>query len=590
MENETSAPVLEPLISEEESLAGESDQPTAAVEDTGPWLEIIPLGGAGDIGKNMVAVRYGEDIVVIDAGVAFPTEEHPGVDLIIPDITFLRENAANVRAIVLTHAHEDHIGALPYVLKQLNVPVYGTPLTLGLVRCKLEEHKLLDQVKLHTYVPGEQVTFGEITVEPIQVTHSIPDTVSLALFTPAGTIVHTGDFKIDQTPIDGKLFDASRFAQLGDAGVLVLISDSTNAERPGWVPSERLVGRFFDKEFRESRGRVLVTTFASNIHRVQTVFDMAARYDRKVAVAGRSMARNIEVARELGFIKYKDTNRIRVEEIGDYHPAEIVILTTGSQGEPLSALSRMSQDDHKIRIEPGDTVILSSKPIPGNEDAVWRTVNRLFRRGARVLYDMIAPVHVSGHGNQEELKLMYNLTRPEYVIPYHGEPRMMSAYADMVEEMGHDSDKILFVEIGDRLVFAKDEEEKTTTRYLDPIESAGSVLVDGISEGGVSEFILRDRRHLADNGTTIVTVGLDRATGEIVYGPDLISRGFLHPEDSEELFEGARAKVIEILETMEQEEDADWDNVRTSLRDTVSRYLRKKTNRRPVVIPVVMEI
>jgi ribonuclease J len=590
MENETSAPVLEPLISEEESLAGESDQPTAAVEDTGPWLEIIPLGGAGDIGKNMVAVRYGEDIVVIDAGVAFPTEEHPGVDLIIPDITFLRENAANVRAIVLTHAHEDHIGALPYVLKQLNVPVYGTPLTLGLVRCKLEEHKLLDQVKLHTYVPGEQVTFGEITVEPIQVTHSIPDTVSLALFTPAGTIVHTGDFKIDQTPIDGKLFDASRFAQLGDAGVLVLISDSTNAERPGWVPSERLVGRFFDKEFRESRGRVLVTTFASNIHRVQTVFDMAARYDRKVAVAGRSMARNIEVARELGFIKYKDTNRIRVEEIGDYHPAEIVILTTGSQGEPLSALSRMSQDDHKIRIEPGDTVILSSKPIPGNEDAVWRTVNRLFRRGARVLYDMIAPVHVSGHGNQEELKLMYNLTRPEYVIPYHGEPRMMSAYADMVEEMGHDSDKILFVEIGDRLVFAKDEEEKTTTRYLDPIESAGSVLVDGISEGGVSEFILRDRRHLADNGTVIVTVGLDRATGEIVYGPDLISRGFLHPEDSEELFEGARAKVIEILETMEQEEDADWDNVRTSLRDTVSRYLRKKTNRRPVVIPVVMEI
>ncbi len=563
---------------------------TGKSDGNAPRLEIIPLGGAGDIGKNMVAVRYGEDMVVIDAGVAFPTEEHPGVDLIIPDITFLKEHAEQVHAIVLTHAHEDHIGALPYVLKQLNVPVYGTPLTIGLVRCKLDEHKLLDQVKLHVYVPGDRVQFGAITVEPIRVTHSIPDTVSLALFTPAGTILHTGDFKIDQTPIDGKLFDASRFAQIGDAGVLVLISDSTNAERTGWVPSERLVGRFFDKEFRESKGRVLVTTFASNIHRVQTVFDIAARYDRKVAVAGRSMARNIEVARELGFIRYRDADRIKVEEIGEYDPSEIVILTTGSQGEPLSALSRMACDDHKIRIEQGDTVILSSKPIPGNEDAVWRTVNRLFRLGARVLYDMIAPVHVSGHGNQEELKLMYNLTRPEFVIPYHGEPRMMSAYADMVEEMGHASDKVLFVEIGDRIVFEENEKGEKISRYLDPIESAGSVLVDGISEGGVSEFILRDRRHLADNGTVIVTVGIDRASGEIIYGPDLISRGFLHPEDSEELFEGARAKIVEVLESMEREEDADWDNVRTSLRDTVSRYLRKKTNRRPVVIPVVMEI
>jgi ribonuclease J len=554
-------------------------------EEEHSLLEIIPLGGAGDIGKNMLAVRYGDDIVVIDAGVAFPTEEHPGVDLIIPDTTFLKENAEKVRAIVLTHAHEDHIGALPYVLKDLNVPVFGTPLTLGLVRCKLEEHKLLDQVRLHTYLPGEQIELGSITVEPIRVTHSIPDTVALALFTPVGTIIHTGDFKIDQTPIDGKLFDASRFAQLGDKGVLLLISDCTNAERKGWVPSERVIAGVFDQLFREAMGRVVVTTFASNIHRVQTVFDMAARYDRKVAVAGRSMARNIEVARELGFIKYKDNGRIRVEEIDDFHPAEVVILTTGSQGEPLSALSRMACDDHKIRIGPGDTVVLSSKPIPGNEDAVWRTVNRLFRRGAKVIYDMITPVHVSGHGNQEELKLMYNLTRPKFVVPFHGEPRMMYAYTEMAVEMGHPRADILYLEIGDRLGL-----DEKSAQFLEPIGTAGNVLVDGLSEGGVSEFILRDRRHLADNGTVIVTVGLDRATGEIIFGPDLISRGFLHPEDSEELFDEARTKVKEILEAMEPEEDADWDNVRSTVRDTVARFLRKKTNRRPVVVPVVMEI
>lgn len=548
-------------------------------------LEIVPLGGAGDIGKNMLVVRCGGDIVVIDAGVQFPTEEHPGVDLIIPDITFLKDHAEQVRGIVLTHAHEDHIGALPYVLKQLNVPVWGTPLTLGLVREKLEEHGLLDTARLHVCTPGEQVEFGCITVEPIHVTHSIPDTVSLALFTPVGTVVHTGDFKIDQTPIDGRLFDASRFAQIGDAGVLLLISDSVNAEKPGWVPSERVVGDILDQQFREAMGRVLFTTFASNLHRIQQVFETAARYGRKVAVAGRSMDRNIRVARELGYLKYKDTDRIRVEDIDDYHPVEIVILTTGSQGEPLSALSRMACDDHKIQIVPGDTVILSSKPIPGNEDAVWRTVNRLFRRGARVLYDLITPVHVSGHGNQEELKLMYNLTRPQYVIPFHGEPRMMYAYTQMVTAMGMPRENVLWLEIGDRLALDGEKAE-----FLERIEAAGDVLVDGLSEGGVSEFVLRDRRHLANDGTVIVTVALDRATGEILSPPDLISRGFLHPEDSEELFDEARNRVEEALEAMDADEEMDWDNVRSMVRDTVARFLRKKTGRRPVVVPVVMEI
>lgn len=555
------------------------------LEESSPRLEIIPLGGAAEVGKNMIAVRYGDDMIVIDAGVQFPTEEHPGVDLIIPDFSFLTLNASQVRGIVLTHAHEDHTGALPYLLKELNVPVWGTPLTIGLVREKLDEHKLLDRVQLHTYVPGEQVAFGSITVEPIQVTHSIPDTVSLALFTPVGTVVHTGDFKIDHTPIDGKQFDASRFAQLGDQGVLLLISDSTNAEKPGWVPSERMVGSIFEEQFREARGRVLVTTFASNLHRVQQVFEVAAQYGRKVAVAGRSMARNIEVARELGYLTYRDSDRIRIEDIDNYHPIEIVILTTGSQGEPLSALTRMSFENHKIRIEPGDTVILSSRPIPGNEAAVWRTVNRLFRLGARVIYDYILPVHVSGHANQDELKLMYMLTRPRFAVPFHGEPRMMFAYTEMLTAMGMPRERIFWLSNGDRLALDCESAE-----ILERIEASGDVMVDGLSEGGVSEFVIRDRKHLASDGTVIVTLAIDRQTGEALSGPDLISRGFLHPEDSEELFEEAKAKIVESLEGMEPDEEMDWDNVRSAVRDIVTRFLKKKTGRRPVIIPVVLEI
>jgi ribonuclease J len=554
-------------------------------DESSPRLEIIPLGGAAEIGKNMIAVRYGEDMIVIDAGVQFPTEEHPGVDLIIPDFSFLTLNAPQVRGIVLTHAHEDHTGALPYLLKELNVPVWGTPLTIGLVREKLEEHKLLDRVTLHTCLPGEQIEFGSITVEPIRVTHSIPDTVSLALFTPVGTVVHTGDFKIDHTPIDGKLFDASRFAQLGDQGVLLLISDSTNAEKSGWVPSERMVGSIFEEQFREARGRVLVTTFASNLHRVQQVFEVAAQYGRKVAVAGRSMARNIEVARELGYLTYRDADRIRIEDLDNYHPIEIVILTTGSQGEPLSALTRMSFENHKIRIEPGDTVILSSHPIPGNESAVWRTVNRLFRLGARVIYDHILPVHVSGHANQDELKLMYMLTRPRFAVPFHGEPRMMFAYTEMLTAMGMPRERIIWLSNGDRLALDGESAE-----ILERIEASGDVMVDGLSEGGVSEFVIRDRKHLASDGTVIVTLAIDRQTGEALSGPDLISRGFLHPEDSEELFEEAKAKIVESLEGMEPDEEMDWDNVRSAVRDIATRFFKKKTGRRPVIIPVVLEI
>lgn len=548
-------------------------------------LEIIPLGGAAEVGKNMLVFRFGEDIVVVDSGVQFAADEFPGVDLIIPDFTYLEENSHRVRGIVLTHAHEDHVGALPYVLKDLDVPVYGTPLTIGMVRSKLEEHKLLDKVRLHTIVPGDRLSFGQIEVEPIRITHSVPDAISLAIYTPVGTVVHTGDFKIDQTPIDGRLFDAGRFAQIGNEGVMLLISDTCNAEKPGWVPSERAVGRVFDQQFHKAEGRIIVTTFASNIHRIQQVFDTAAAYERKVAVAGRSMARNIEVARELGYIRYRDDDRIRVEDIDSFEPSQIVILTTGSQGEPLSALSRMACDSHKIKIVNGDTVILSSRPIPGNEDAVWRTVNRLFRRGARVVYDMITPVHVSGHANQEELKLMYNLIKPLYVVPFHGEPRMMYAYTEMVAAMGHPRDRIIWLENGDRLSL-----DGSSAELLEPISSVGSVMLDGISEGGVSEFVIRDRRHLATDGTVIVTLVMDRASGEILDGPDLISRGFLHPEDSEEIFAEAASVVRECVLELDEENDTDWDNARSSVRDVVARFLRKKTGRRPVVVPIVMEI
>lgn len=548
-------------------------------------VEIIPLGGAAEIGKNMLAVRYQDDIVVIDAGVMFPTEEHPGVDLILPDYSYLTENSALVRGLVLTHAHEDHVGGAPYLLKDVNVPVYGTRLTLGMIRHKLEEHKLLQACQLNVFEPGDRLEFGAITVEPIHVTHSIPGTVSLALTTPVGVIVHTGDFKIDHTPVDGRLFDASRFAQLGDAGVLLLLSDTTNAERPGWIPSERVVGAALEEHLRRAEGRVIFTTFASNLHRIQQVFDVCARLGRKVAIAGRSMSRNTEVARELGYLRFSDTDRVRIEEVDDLHPAEVLILTTGSQGEPLSALSRMACDEHKIQIVPGDTVILSSKPIPGNEDAVWRTVNRLIRRGARVLYDMITPIHVSGHANQEELKLMYNLVRPRYVVPFHGEPRMMVQYTDMVTGMGHPRDRVIWLQNGDRLAL-----DGETVELLPPIESAGSILVDGISEGGVADFVIRDRKHLASDGTVIVTVALDRVSGEVLSGPDMISRGFLHPEDSEELFQEASERVVELLNEMAVEQEQDWDNVRTMLRDVVARFLRKRTGRRPVVVPVVLEV
>ncbi len=549
-------------------------------------LQIISLGGSGDIGKNMLAFRYDDTIIVVDCGVAFANEEQPGVDLIIPDITYLLENRDKVKAICITHGHEDHIGALPYVLRQLPLPLYGTKLTLGMVREKLSEHGLASSTEFNVYPDREAVQFGPLSVEAIHVTHSLPDAASLAIKSPVGTVVHTSDFKIDQTPIDNHLFDSSRFAQLGDEGVKLLISDSVNVERKGWSPSERSLVPVFDRFMRECPGRVIVATFGSNLHRVQTVFDVAEKYGRKVAVFGRSMSQNIATARSLGYLRIKDTQVVKVEDLYKLPPQQVAILTTGSQGEPLAGLTRMSRDENaKVQIEPSDTVILSSTPIPGNEDMVWRVVNRIFRSGANVIYDAIQNVHVSGHGYQEELKMMINLTSPEFVAPYHGEPRHYASYAKMALDMGYLPEQILTFDVGQML-----EMDAEGVRRSETTVPHGSVLVDGVSTGGVSDVVLRDRRHLSQDGTVIVTVSMDRSNGEILAGPDLLSRGFLLPEDSNELFEGASEKIVEAIDELNLTENSDLDTVRLTVHDTVAKYLRKRTNRRPVVVPVIMEI
>ncbi len=549
-------------------------------------LQIISLGGSGDIGKNMLAVRYEDTIIVIDCGVSFANEEQPGVDLIIPDITYLLENREMVKAICLTHGHEDHIGALPYVLKQLPLPLWGSKLTLGMVREKLGEHGLASSTEYNIYPDREAVPFGPISVEAIHVTHSLPDTVSLALRSPVGTVVHTSDFKIDQTPIDQHLFDASRFAQLGEEGVKLLISDSVNVERKGWSPSEKTLVPIFDRYMRECEGRVIVATFGSNLHRVQTVYNVAVKHGRKLAVFGRSMTQNIATARSLGYLKMNDAHLVKVEDLSRYPNAEIAVLTTGSQGEPLAGLTRMSRDENaKIQIEPSDTVILSSTPIPGNEDMVWRVVNRIIRSGARIVYDAIQNVHVSGHGYQEELKMMINLTQPEFVAPYHGEPRHYAAYTTMAMDMGYPADQVLTFEVGQML-----EMDDAGVVKADSNVPHGNVLVDGVSTGGVSDIVLRDRRHLSQDGTVIVTVSMDRGTGEILAGPDMMSRGFLLPEDSNELFEQSGEKVVQALEELNYTEGSDLDTVRVTVHDTVAKYLRKRTGRRPVVVPVIMEI
>ncbi|BAS28393.1 ribonuclease J [Limnochorda pilosa] len=550
-----------------------------------PKVSVIPLGGLGEIGKNMTVIENQGEILVIDAGVMFPEDEMPGVDLVIPDISYLVERKDRVRAIVLTHGHEDHIGALPYVLRQLPVPVYGTRLTLGLVESKLEEHHLLGETRLREVQAGESRTIGRFEVEFIHVNHSIADDVALAIHTGAGTILYVTDFKFDQTPIDGRVTDLQKLAELGRKGVLLLMADSTNAERPGYTLSERVVGQTLMEVFAGAPGRILVATFASNIHRIQQVVDAADRYGRRLAVVGRSMVNVVGIASRLGYLSVPDGMQVPVEEIGRYKPQELVILSTGSQGEPMSALSRMAAQEHRnVAILPGDTVIISANPIPGNERVVGKVINRLLHLGAEVIHSPFSGIHASGHASQEELKLLLNLVRPRFFVPIHGEYRMLVAHKRLALAVGIPEGHVELAEIGDRLELTPDSLRKTER------VPSGQVLVDGLGVGDVGHVVLRDRRLLSQDGILVVVVTVDKRTGQLVAGPEVVSRGFVYMRESEALMEDARLQVRRALERRVPDGLSDWQSIKSEVKEILSRYLFERTRRRPMVLPIVVEV
>lgn len=550
-----------------------------------PKIALIPLGGMGEIGKNMMAVRFGDKILVIDCGLMFPEEEMLGIDVVIPDITFLLENRDQVQGIVLTHGHEDHIGALPYVLRQLNVPVYGTRLTLGLLGGKLKEHGLERDVQLHTVKPRDTVQIGPFKVEFIKVSHSVPDAVALAIHTPIGTIVHTGDFKVDHTPVDGEIIDFYKLAQLGERGVLVLMSDSTNVERPGFTLSEKVVGNTLDDVFRQARDRIILATFASNVHRLQQAITAAHRYDRKVAVVGRSMVNVVGIAHDLGYLSIPEGTLIEVEEASRLPKNKVLYISTGSQGEPMSALSRMALGDHRqVDIVPGDTIIISASPIPGNEKLVGKVIDLLFKQGAHVVYDAVSGIHVSGHPSQEELKLMMNLTRPKFFVPVHGEHRMLIRHARLAKEMGIPSNHIFVCENGQVIEFSK-----RTGRMAGKV-TAGRVLVDGLGVGDVGNIVLRDRKQLSQDGILIVVVTIDRENCSVVSGPDVVSRGFVYVRESEKLMDEIREKVKAVMDKCFEKGLTDWSTIKSQIKDALGKFLYEKTRRRPMIIPIIMDI
>ncbi|WP_295270928.1 ribonuclease J [Selenomonas sp.] len=547
-------------------------------------LQIIPLGGLGEIGKNMTVIRYEDEILLIDAGLMFPEEDMLGIDLVIPDITYLLENRDKIKAIVLTHGHEDHIGGLPYVLKQINVPVYGTRLTLGILEGRLKENGV-DSSMLHPVMQGDIINIGCFSVGFIRVNHSIPDAVGLSIKTPLGMIVHTGDFKLDYTPIDGKMTDFRRFSELGNKGVLVMMADSTNSEREGHTPSERTVGAAFDKAFHNCRSRIIVATFSSNVHRIQQVVDTAVRYKRKVAVLGRSMVNVVNISLELGYLTAPEGTIVDIDEIGNYPMSKVVIITTGSQGEPMSALTRMSMSDHrKVGIVPGDTIIISATPIPGNEKLVTKTIDNLLKLGANVIYGRNKGIHVSGHASQEELKLMHNLVRPKFFIPVHGEYHHLVQHAKIARELGMPKDHIFIAENGSVLEFTKDK-----GAIVGKVQ-AGMVMVDGLGVGDVGNIVLRDRRQLSQDGILIVVVTMDRKTCRVVSGPDIVSRGFVYVRESEALMDEAKARVEQALEKCQDEKITEWSTIKSNVRDALGRYLFDKTRRRPMILPIIMEL
>ena len=547
-------------------------------------LNIIPLGGLGEIGKNMTAFRYGNDIILIDAGLMFPEDDMLGIDLVIPDITYLVENQDKLKGIFLTHGHEDHIGALPFILKQLDVPVYGTALTLGILEGRLEEAGV-STANLNVIKSGDRVRAGVFKLEFMRVNHSIPDAIGMAIHTPVGLIVHTGDFKIDQTPVDGQVMELNRFAEYGDRGVLLMMADSTNAERPGYTQSEKFVGETFDNEFRHARHRIIVATFSSNVHRIQQICDTAVKFRRKVAVMGRSMVNVVNISLKLDYLKVPEGLLIDMDDIRNYSNDQIVVICTGSQGEPMSALTRMSMgENRKVQIVPGDTVIISAAPIPGNEKMVSNTINHLYMLGAEVVYEKANGVHVSGHASQEELKLMHHLVRPKFFMPVHGEYRHLVKHARLAESLGMDPKNIMIAQNGSVVELSRDK------ICINGKVMAGKVLIDGLGVGDVGNIVLRDRRQLSQDGIMIVVVGVDSATNQIVSGPDIVSRGFVYVREAEDLMVEAKGRVQDALDKCEERNHTEWSTLKVAIRDSLGRFLFEKTRRRPMIIPIIMEV
>lgn len=549
-----------------------------------PRVKIIPLGGLDEVGKNLTVIECGDDIVVIDCGLTFPEDEMLGIDIVLPDITYLIKNKDKIRGIVLTHGHEDHIGALPYLLKKMTVPVYGTRLTLGLLENKLKEHDLSNDC-LKVVTTEDVVTLGMFKVEFVRTSHSIPDSVAIAVHTPEGTIVHTGDFRIDYTPIKGEPMDLCKLARIGKEGVLALLADSTNAERPGFTMSESTVGETFKEIFAEAKQRILVATFASNVHRIQQIIDASVNVGRKVVVSGRSMVNVVGVSRELGYLDIPEGTLIDINEINNYSDDKLTIITTGSQGEPMSALSRIASSDHKkISLLPGDLVVFSASPIPGNEKTVTRVVNALLKKGANVIYESLAEVHVSGHACQEELKLIHSILKPKYFIPAHGEFKHLRKHAMLAESLGMKKENIFIMENGQVLELSKSKGMITGT------VPSGRVLVDGLGVGDVGNIVLRDRKHLSEDGLIVVVVTISREDGSIVAGPDIVSRGFVYVRESEDLMGEAREVVKAALRDCEKKNITDWATLKSNVRDSLKNYLYEKIKRNPMILPIIMEV
>ncbi|NLC67035.1 MAG: ribonuclease J [Clostridium sp.] len=548
-------------------------------------IRIIPLGGTNEIGKNLTVLEYKDEIIIVDCGLKFPDDDMFGIDVVIPDVSYLIKNKERIKGIFITHGHEDHIGALPYVLKEINVPVYGTKLTLGIIEIKLKEHKLLGKVTLNTVKPRDIIRLGSMSVEFIAVNHSIADSTAIAVHTPLGAVVFTGDFKVDYTPVDGKVIDLERFAELGKRGVVAMLADSTNVDIEGYTLSETTVGETFKKIFHGVGGRIIIASFASNIHRIQQIMEAGIENGRKIAVSGRSMENIIPLAQELGYLEIDDKHIISVNDIKNYKDDEIVIVTTGSQGEPMAALSRMANSMHRqVQIKRGDTVIFSSSAIPGNEKSVFNTINNLYRLGADVIYDKLEHVHVSGHACREEIKLIHSLVKPRHFIPVHGEARHLREHANLAVKMGLDKSKIIMPENGDII-----EIERNSIRKNGSVAS-GQVLVDGLGVGDVGRIVLRDRKHLSEDGIITVVVTIEKESGLVIAGPDIITRGFVFVREAETLLENSRKLVRNVLDECEDNNITDWNVLKTMIKDSLRGYLYKQTKRRPMILPIIMEI